>query len=326
MIDVAAILAAVLFIGLSGFYSGSETGMYCLNRLRLKVDAEQGDRRALRLSHIMQDEQSALYTLLIGTNLSNYLTTVAVAFLLARHYDIAAGRSELVTTLIVTPIVFVFGEVVPKNVFQRGADHLMRKGSALFSVTCRICAWPVRLLSLLAAPLIRLLLPGSAVGTDDPRRHMALMMREALAADARPAEHSHLIDRILRLKNVGLREVMIPQPQVQTIHLDATRQRCHALARSSAHSRLPVHDDDPRTVLGYVEIHKPLADRVWIGPRGCLRKIVRLDLDQSVASALVALQGAHESIASVENRKGEFLGIVTLKDLLEELTGELHAW
>src|SRR5512140_3180200 len=110
------------FIGLSALFSGAETGLYCVNRLRLRVAAHEKHRQAGRLQKLLIDQAGLLSTTLIGTNLANYLAPVGLTTvflsLLRGHPEVDRERlAELYTTLILTPLVFIFGEAVPKNLF-----------------------------------------------------------------------------------------------------------------------------------------------------------------------------------------------------------------
>ena len=326
MIYLLCIVGAILAVGLSGFYSGSETGLYCLNRLRLKLRADQGDRHARRLAHIVADEHNALTTLLIGTNVSNYLATVAVAYLLTRAAGTGPGRSEIYTTLIVTPAIFVFGELVPKNLFQRHADQLMYLGSAMFRVSVVLCALPAAILGWISKPITALVDPAGLSTSADPRSNIATLLQEAMAGDDAPGRQSELIDRVLSLPRVALHQVMVPRNRVVSIQAGADLKQFLSLVRKHECSRLPVYEDNPRRIVGYVHVHALLADQEWEQVGDHLRKIVSLDAHESVASAIVKLQTSRETLGAVTDRNGYLLGVVTRKDLLEELTGELHEW
>lgn len=320
------LVASVICLALSAFHAGAETGMYCLNRLRLRLDAERGDARAKRLTQIIEHEQSALSTLLVGTNVANYFVTIFAAIVVSHVWQIEGGKSELITTAIVTPIVFVFGEVVPKIMFQREADTLMRRGAGAFHVSSMLLRIPVTLLNALSRPVLLLVAPHGRREAADPRRRMALLLQNALASDEGGLGHLEYIDRVLDLSNVALHEVMVPRNRIASVRADTNRKQCIALARRVPHSRFPVFDKSDRRIEGYVLIDELLADENWTQLRGRLRPIQRLKPHDSVAAAIVRLQSARENLAIVEDRRGNLLGLVTLKDLLEELTGELHAW
>ena len=122
---VAGLLAgAVLALLLSAFFSGTETGIYCLNHVRLSVRAARRDVRAVRLRLLMHRPQDLVITTLLGTNVADYLATVFVTALLL-HLSVAENLAEVYATVVLTPLILVFGGVMPKDWFRRESDHLM---------------------------------------------------------------------------------------------------------------------------------------------------------------------------------------------------------
>ncbi len=326
MVLLICLTATLVCVALSGFYSGSETGLYCMNRLRLRIEADSGDVRARRLARLVAVEHDALATLLIGTNVANYLATVCVAYLLGRAFGVPAGASEIYTTAIVTPVIFVFGEVVPKTLYQRHADVLMRAGSALCAASALLFRWPVRALNALTRPLLRLIHPGGMNTAVDARSRVALLLRDALAREDVTGDHSEFIDRVLGLSGVAVHQVMAPRNRIISIKTSADRRELLSLVRKHPHSRILTFERSARRILGYVKVHELLNDADWqqVGER--VQRVVTLTPHDSVAAAITRLQNAREPMAIVVDRSGYLLGMVTLKDLLEELTGELHDW
>jgi len=325
---VTALIFLILFsLLMSAVYSGSETGMYCMNRVRLNVAAREGDSAARRLLTFIADEHRALSTLLVGTNVFNYLVTISMAYLLVRLAGVTGRTNELYTTLIATPLIFVFGEVAPKALFERRSDPLMLRVSAIILASLRLFFVPVTMLGWISRPIIRWFDPAGIANANDPRRKVSLMLHDALTADDDESDkHRELIDGVLRLRSVQLHEVMTPRNLVISVIADGDRKACLAAARKSAHTRLCVYERNPRRIIGTVQVHRVLAAGDGATIRDHLEPTVQLSAHHSVALALVTMQQQRVRLAVVADRSGLLLGVVTLKDLLEELTGELHAW
>ncbi len=267
-------LAAVLIVGgvlFSGFFSGAETGLYCVNRLRLQVRVHQRDPRALRLAGVLADEQGALFVTLMGTNLMNYITTTTAAYVFARLLHFSEGGTELYTVLCVTPVLFVFGEVVPKNLFQLHADTLMMHSNRLLVVANRVfrltgIVWLLKgfvaLLSRLAGeqqahPPLSPLGNGGLQEGSEPKRRIAMLLREGLAGTAHaagqpePPAGLEMIDRICLLSEMPLQAVMVPRNHVVTIVETGKRSDLLRIARAFAYRRVPVlHDATAGTASG----------------------------------------------------------------------------
>ena len=108
MITTLLIAGAVLSVALSGLFSGTETGIYCLNRVRLRLYSEQGRRSARRIDELVSRPEDLIITVLIGTTIADYCASVCVAALLIRATG-SGSQAEILTTLIMTPVIFAFG-------------------------------------------------------------------------------------------------------------------------------------------------------------------------------------------------------------------------
>jgi putative hemolysin len=327
MIWLVCIPALLLWVALSGLFSGAETGVYCLNRLRLRLQSDEGRNQARRLRRLLDDEQQALAIILVGTNLANYLATVTAAVLLGNEFAISDRAVETYTTVLVTPLLFVFAEVLPKNLFQRDPDRLLYRCSLALAGARWLffpAAWGIRHLSSLvmrvAGP------PGAGRQPLDQRDRVAALLQEALASSKDVHHHGEFVERVLRLSDTRISEVMVPLDQVISVPADTDRAGFLRLVERTRHTRLPVYQDDRSRFIGIAHAHDLLADPSWerVGQR--LQPLHSLRPDDSVALAVVQVRRTGLRMAIVDGADGRPLGIVTVKDLLEEIVGELAAW
>jgi putative hemolysin len=328
--DVMVMAFIVLFtLFFSAFFSGAETGLYCLNRLRLQLGADQGDPVARRLMRFVHDEQRALSVTLLGTNTMNYALTAAVAHAFASVLELGGQQAELYTVALVTPIVFVFGECVPKNLFQAHADLFMRRGSAVLTVATTLAGSVGALTALqrLARGVERL------VGSLDPepisgapRRRVALLLREALIGDPVGEHQSEMVERVMSLSERKLHQVMESRDQVPLLSAGADRRELLSAARRTDWSRVPVFETNRRHVIGVVKVNELLRTDDWRAVADRLRPVMRLSPHDTVAKAITHLQLSKQTLAVVTNQGGQMVGVVTLKNLMEDLLGDLDAW
>lgn len=321
-----AVLVIPIGLFLSGFFSGAETGLYRVNRLRLHLDVQRRDPAGLRLARVLEDEQGALSVALIGTNVMNYVTTTAVAFLFAERLGLGEANTELYTVIIMTPIVFVFGEVVPKNLFQLHTDTLLARSTSLLSLSDRLFRMTgvVWVLKQLANVINRF--AGAYAQRDaafGSKRRVALLLQEALAGQTLGEEQSDLIDRVCQLSETPLHTVMIPRNRVTVIGADTNRRTLVRVARRTGHALLPVYESSRRHIIGLARIDELLQRDDWetVGER--LHPAPTLSPHETVATAISRLQRAGRGMAIITDHGGQMLGVVTLKDLLGEVVGEL---
>jgi putative hemolysin len=323
------LVAALLGLVLSGLFSGAETGVYSLNRVRLRVRSEQGAPRARRLARLMERPDEIVITVLVGTNLADYICSISIAALV-----MLAGAplhlSDLYAAAIGTPLVLVFGGIIPKDIFQRHADRLMYALSGPLLV-CRQAtrmvgaSWLLRTVPRLILGALR---HGGGQGDADllPRVRMQRLLHEGAARGGLTRFQRDTIERILSLSRVSVGRVMVPLARAAVVPEHIARDDFLRIARMAHFSRLPVWRDHPASMIGIVTIFSVLTDPQQRPIAAHVRPAVVLRADETVPAALLKLQQSHEFMAIVTDRRGRCVGLLTLKDLVEEIVGDLEAW
>ncbi len=333
------LIPVILFLLLSGFFSGAETGAYRVNPVRLQLRSNQGHAGAIRLRRLLDDRQGILSVTLLGTNLANYLTTVSMAVLLGQPAGELSDRElELYTTLILTPVIFVFGEVVPKNWFRQEADRLMTKSSVALAGFDKAFRWcgAVPILKWLTGRMLRWW-HGSADWEHaiHPRSKMVSLLKESVAEGVLTAEQSKLLDGVLSLSNVSVGSVMVPMSRVVMLPRRAARDDVLATIREHKYSRYPVMGTKQvgasargRTVpvLGVINVYEFLAEPAARSIDAFIAEPLTLSPKSSVSAALYDMREQHRTFGIVVDRWSNCIGVVTVKDLVEEIVGDLAVW
>ncbi|MFW6153921.1 MAG: CNNM domain-containing protein [Planctomycetota bacterium] len=318
---VAGVLASALF-------SGLETGTYVLNKMRLDLRCAKGDRRAVHLRGALDRPPAMLGGLLIANNAANYWVTALAVLLLARA---GVGHVEGLTTLVVTPTLFVLGEIVPKNLFRVAGEALTyRLGGVLVALT-NLCRWTglAAVLAAFSRAIIRLMpgRPEVAAAALEPRRRVHTLLAEGYAHGVLSGYQSQVAQRVVQLRSTRIGEVMVPRHQVVSVPRGCSRRRFLEVLRGHPYSRLVVWGDSPADVVGVVNVYDVLLDPdPDAAPSAHVAPPLRLAATLNVTEALLTLQRARRTMGIVVDDRDRFVGIVTLKDLVEEITGELEAW
>ncbi|MCK4275645.1 MAG: DUF21 domain-containing protein [Phycisphaerae bacterium] len=321
---VAWIAVFVVSVLAGAFYAGIETGIYVLNKIRLDLAAESGDRSAILLRRHLRNPNNLLTVLLVGTNISGYVATFAVTtmFVLGGYGESA----EWLTLAAATPVLFIFRESVPKNVFQRLGEKLTyRLGWVLgaSSVLLNACG---------LAPLVKGFAWGLMRLSRSPDRRggagqtlPARLVAEGYASGVLTQSQSRMADRVMRIGHVTLGDVMIPMDKVVQAPQDAGREQLLELIREQNYSHLPLLNQDGK-VVGILDTYDVLADETKTAPSNLAAAPVVLDASLTVTDALYRMQAARAVIAVVQDDGGKDVGIVTIKDLIEQIVGELTDW
>lgn len=320
------LLMLVGFAG-SALYSGLETGAYRLNRVRLEIYHHQQHRTAHTLHWLINHPTELLTTLLIGNNLTNYLGTAALAVILeSRQYS--DWQVVVLNTAIVTPVLFVFGETLPKDLFAAFADRLMYRLTPVLEWSRRAFKWTglVPVIALVTRGVMALIGARGDVGVFHPRRQVEVLVKEGVGYGLLSDDQSAMVARVLGLASRRVRDEMTPWAQVLTVDIDASAETLWERADRTSRSRFPVLEQG--RVAGVVHVLDALRHGRERCPsiRELMQPPVTLAANLPLRRALAELQRRKSALAIVTDDAGEPLGIVTVKDLVEPITGELASW
>lgn len=308
----------------SALFSGSETGMYSLSTTRLELEASEGKRSARWIRRLLRSDASVLITILIGNNLVLQVATLRMEDVLAALGVRELGR-ELVLALVLTPVVFLAGELLPKDLFRR-RPHTLMGWMAPFLVLARIAFWPLervlRAISVLLERAFRL--EPMQVSRGLGRADVLLLFEEGARVGALEPRAERLARNVLALRRIPVRAAMVPWRKVQVLDAKQPPAELRRLVRESAYTRLPVVGADGR-VSGYVRQLDVLAAGEEADVLSRQRPILFLAPETSVDRALARLRNAGQRAAVVGSAESP-LGYISLKDLLEEISGDLATW
>ena len=324
-----------LMVILSAFFSSSEIAINSLNMTRLKKAVDSGDKTAKVAYNLSENFTGTLCTILIGNNLVNTAATTAatalILSLLTKHK--IAGADELapvLTTVIMTVIVLIFGEIIPKNI---GKMHPERWS--------RIVAYPIRILTWVLFPIVFVVtwfmrkLRG-IWGTDD--EDAPTVTEEELSTIIDTVEEEGVIDEdqgellqsTLEFPETTVREVMTPRIDMIQIDIDDDPQSIRELADQSRYSRIPVYRDSIDNIIGILVLnhyYKALAevdgDVNKIDLEALLIKPKLVHKTLRLPNALGVMREHKTHLLIVVDEFGGTMGIVTMEDILEELVGDI---
>lgn len=313
-------IALIFFSGLflSAFFSGSETGFYRLNRIRLLFDARSGDRIASPLLWLTNHPTLFVASVLVGNNLANYLTSFAVVAAITQS-PFATRSSELAATIAISPVVFVYGELLPKSLFFRAPNRLIRMGGPLMLVCVAVFSPIAGLLWGIGWLLQQWI--GEAplrVQQSVARHELQRLLQEGHEVGLLKTSQQHLSRNLFSVASRPVADFCAAAPQVLRVVLGDPKAPLLQKARDGAVSAAVVEDPtEPNRWLGYVRI----VD-LYLDPGetiDSIRSLPEVLSNESHLHALMHLQEHDEEMAQVLNANGEPLGVVFVEDLTEPL-------
>jgi len=326
---------AIATVMLSAVFSGLETGIYRLSRLRLRLGAEKGYLRYKLLGKAMHDSSGLLLSLLVANNLANYLATSSITYLFLAVAS-SERMAELLATALTAPLLFVFAESMPKNVFLYRADALTAYFGPFLYLTHRALTWCgivplLKLTSHIFGRMIGSPIPSRAMITSAQSHQVRAILRDTREEGILSQTQTEIVDRIVNVPGLRLAAVMVSLSKVQAVHIQCDRTMLLNKLRKHTHTRLLVWEKRPADIVGFIDIYEVLAsDEPFESLEGFLRPVHRLDATTPVIEAIDIVRRDNLQIVLVMRaRPGGRqtpVGIVTMKDLVEELLGELAEW
>lgn len=305
-------------IRLSAFFSGGETGFYRLSLPRLSIEAQAGDPVSRKLMWFVRNPSSFVATTLVGNNLANYLTTFAISLGVLRLFGRVTETLDIASTLLLAPLIFVFGELLPKNLYYRAPLSLLRRDATFFGGVY----WLLLPLSLPLVQMTKLLdrfrqPDGSQTSLVLGRSRLVQLMsqgqREGLLTDVQ----SRLVSGVLQTATQHAADSMVPADRVLGLDETATREQLLSFARRDGTSVICLHragaEGDWFASIRVIDL--------LLDPRpvsALVQELPRLATDTTKLDALQQLQTAG-ALQGVIVRDGETLGVVSTRGLVEQL-------
>ncbi|MHC4992092.1 MAG: CNNM domain-containing protein [Planctomycetota bacterium] len=310
-------------LGLSSLYSGLETGLYTINRVRLAVRASHGEPAAMRIRSIRGNVTRMLAMILVGNNIANYMTSFGIAAMLDRA-GYAPAQAIVINAVVLIPVLFVFGEILPKDLFRTHTDDWTYRLSWFLRASQTVLIWTG------LVPLVQWfgILASRLAGGDESaglsmRQRVSLLIKEGVGAGVLSEVQTSLADRAMVLRDRRVRDEMVPWRDVVRARVDARGERFARLAQRDGFTRLPVVDGADRP-MGIVSVLD-----VMLEPERTIESLMspalEVDADLPVREALRRMQQERATMAIVTSG-ADMVGLVTRKDLVEPLTGELPSW
>ncbi len=317
----ATIIWSVLFGFILAWYCGAETGLYRLNPLRLHFACKSGNSQALLLENLMKNQQGLIATFLIGTNLFSYFITgfVTSHFI---HHGCSEIRSEILATLILTPILFVYTEAVPKNCFYAQANTLMLKSTKFIYISFWILK-TIRLISVFNLLSRYLLKFASKFGNTSIEtenwNNLSSLIKESFTSHALSQLQISLAEKIIELPKRKLVELIIPIWQMFALPADISRETFLEKLRQNQYSFVPIYKKNKHEIIGIVNSYQILIDTSNRAPAEFLRQIPKIRADERILIAFEIMKSHDAPIAQIVNHKNKTIGIVTLNDIIENI-------
>ena len=325
MNEILIFLSIIIFLIIcSGFFSSSETALTAVSEARINELVTQGSKRAKLIEKILKNREKMISTILIGNNLVNVVASVYATSFAIMYFD---NAKLALVTLILTVILVVFAEVIPKTYALKNADQIALSVAPIINLLMMILT-PATLFTEQLARIVT----GPIINDEEAKtEELKGMIRLHAGEKSRAIERGKMMSSMLDMEEVSIEAVMTHRGTVTMIDEKSSANEILKVAGDSPFTRIPVYSGTKDNIIGilhakelfrhlqrsrFENINKINLSEIMIEPY--FAPETTLILDQ-----LEVFRGRKEHFAIVVNEYGDFRGIVTLEDILEEIVGDI---
>jgi len=323
--NLTSIIYIIILIIISGMFSGSETSVTSVNRSKIHKLANKGDKRAKKLLHLIDKKNDLISSILVGNNIVNILASVLATAILIEYFG---SNGIFYSTLVMTCLIVIFAEVLPKNIALIKADRF-----ALFF------SWPLTIFVKIFYPINLILKSLNLViykifGIDHNKKNISVTEDIRNMIDMHEDEgdlhkdESSMINAILDLKEITVEKIMTHRKNIFSFDINET-DKIYSIIAKSSFSRIPVWQDNPNNILGIIHAKNILSNLDHEGKidiKKIKESIIKpwfIPETTRVKDQLNEFINRKEKIAFVVDEYGELMGLISLEDIIEEIVGNI---
>jgi putative hemolysin len=314
------LILVLVFLLMEGFFSGSEIGVVSADQMKLRHDAAKGSRGAKLALEMLKKPEWLLSTTLVGTNIAVVSNTTIVTALMI---ELFGEQNSWLAIVVVAPLIWIFGEIVPKSIFQQRANTITPRAIFLLRLASYVF-YPILIVFTLTTRLLTWSFKQQIQNPFTLREEILTMLQmPATEGDIQTVEKD-MIQRIFRFSETTAYEVMIPLIDVAAIEQGTNCGEAIALAHAESHIRLPVYAERVDKVVGVLNVLKVLGADANQPIKPFIREVRFVPPSKNISELLLDLRKDGDTVAVVVDEFGGAAGLVTMEDIMEEVVEELE--
>ncbi|MDA7857761.1 CNNM domain-containing protein [Gammaproteobacteria bacterium] len=318
-------LFGVLFglLILSGFFSGSETGMMAANKIKLKNLSKKPHRGAKRALKLLHKPDLLLSTILIGNNFANILASAIVTIIMINYF----GGNVLLGSVLLTLVILIFSEITPKTMAAIKPESFAIKSSLLLKVLLFVFKPLISITNLLSSGVLKLFKLNAKDANDNDNlntQELKTLLDES--GDLIPKQYRGMLSSILGMEELVVEDIMTPTSEIIGLDLNDSYESNKKIIESTEYTRLPVFKDEIDNEIGTLHLKDSHAFLDELEINNNVDNILRTTYFVSQSTALMKqlreFQLNGKSMALVVDEYGEIQGLITIEDIFKEIAGK----
>lgn len=327
--DAIQVLVLLALVGLSAFFSSAETALVTVNKIRIRNLIEEGDRRAITLSKLIEDQGKMLSAILIGNNIVN-ISASSLSTLLVTRWLAGTGLAAFaagISTGVLTLTVLVFGEITPKTCATIHSEKIALAYAPVI-YGWMIAATPlIYIMNHLSMGILFLMRVNpedrSDAYTEEEIRTIVEVSHEDGVIEP---EERKMINNVFDFGDATAKDVMVPKVDMSFLNVTASYHEMLELYKENKYTRYPVYEESTDNVIGMINVKDLLIyeDKEHFDSRNIMREVLYTHEHKKTSDIMLEMKQSSTNLAIVLDEYGVTSGMVTMEDLLEEIIGDIR--
>ena len=310
---------------ISGFFSGSETGMMAANKIKLKNLSKKSKRSAKRALSLLKRPDQLLSAILVGNNFANILASAIVTIMMINYF----GGNVLLGSIILTIVILIFSEITPKTIATIKPESFATKSSFILNVLVKIfkpLIFLTNFLSKLILKIFKLDAKDATLNDNLNTEELRTLLEES--GDLIPKQYRKMLSSVLGMEELVVEDIMIPTSEIIGIDISKNYERATKTIESTDYTRLPVYDESIDNLVGILHLKDSHAflEQFHLNNKNNLTKLLQDTYFVSQSTLLMKqlreFLANNQSVALVVDEYGEIEGLISVEDIFKEITGK----
>ena len=310
---------------ISGFFSGSETGMMAANKIKLKNLSKKSKRSAKRALTLLKRPDQLLSAILVGNNFANILASAIVTIMMINYF----GGNVLLGSIILTIVILIFSEITPKTIATIKPESFATKSSFILNVLVKIfkpLIFLTNFLSRLILKIFKLDAKDATLNDNLNTEELRTLLDES--GDLIPKQYRKMLSSVLGMEELVVEDIMIPTSEIIGIDISKNYERATKTIESTDYTRLPVYDESIDNLVGILHLKDSHAflEQFHLNNKNNLSKLLQDTYFVSQSTLLMKqlreFLANNQSVALVVDEYGEIEGLISVEDIFKEITGK----
>ena len=313
----------IFLLILSGFFSGSETGMMAANKIKLRNLSKKSKTSAKRALELLKRPDQLLSAILVGNNFANILASAIVTIMMLNYF----GGNVVLGSIILTIVILIFSEITPKTMAAIKPESFATRSSFILNILVYVFKPLIFFTNFLSRQILKIFnldAKDATLNENLNTEELKTLLEES--GELIPKQYRIMLSSVLGMEELIVEDIMIPTSEIIGIDVNMDYENATKIIRSTEYTRLPVYKDSIDNMIGVLHLKDSHTFLKNFNRKGKINKILQKTYFVSQSTLLMKqlreFLASNQTIALVVDEYGEIEGLISVEDIFKEITGK----